>query len=238
MSRSGDLSKEEILAQYYRAYYHSVLYKNACQSFGTRYFDARLEKSWRNLDYTPVKLLEIGFASGEHVSKVRNFPLEEYVGLDINDPSTKEYLDALTTDQQSKIKFIRSDAAKMPLEDNYFDRVVSTCLLHHVSNPLEVLREVRRVTKNQGEISIGLPSDPGLVNRLIKFLITYPNMRRNGVVNPKLIYALEHPNQIGGLLEIAKHVFIDDELRLIYSPLRMKSWNLNLMIVINVRVNK
>lgn len=238
MSKSADKSKESILSEYYLKYYHSTLYQNACQSLGTRYFDYQLERSWQHPTEPPRKLLEIGFASGEHVSKVRAFPSEEYVGLDINSPATQDYLDALPVEKHEKLKFVQSDAADMPFNSNHFDRVVSTCLLHHVSEPLKVLQEIRRVTSDNGQIAIGMPADPGILNRLIKTFVTYPGMRRAGVKNPKLIYALEHPNQIGGLIALANHVFQDDELRVTYAPFRIPSWNLNLMVIVHVRISK
>jgi hypothetical protein len=49
---------------------------------------------------------------------------------------------------------------------------------------------------------------------------------------------LEHPNQVGGLIELARFVFKEDSLNLTYSPLRLPTWNFNLMIVINVRIIK
>jgi ubiquinone/menaquinone biosynthesis C-methylase UbiE len=238
MPMSAHTTKDEILDQYYRNFYHSTLYENTCQSIGTRYFDARLENSWMNKDEAPKKLLEIGFASGEHISKVHSFPTEEYVGLDLKTPATQKYIDALPFEQRAILNIIQSNAAEMPFADNKFDRVVSTCLLHHVEEPLKVLQEVRRVTQDKGEIAIGIPADPGLLNRFVKHLITYPGMRKIGVENPKLIYALEHPNQVGGLIELAKHVFQSDSLDISYSPFRIRSWNFNLMIVIHVQIHK
>lgn len=238
MSENEAVSKESILAEYYEKFYHSLLHKNSCQSFGTRYFDRRLENSWVDREYVPKKLLEVGFASGEHVSKVKSFPSEEYVGLDINAPATLEYMEALSQEARDKLKLVKSDAANMPFEDSRFDRVISTCLLHHVKEPLKVLQEIRRVTSDGGEISIGLPTDPGMLNRLIKTVITYPSMRKLGVASPKTIYALEHPNQVGGLIELARFVFKEDNLNFSYSPLRLPTWNFNLMVVIHVRIIK
>jgi ubiquinone/menaquinone biosynthesis C-methylase UbiE len=238
MSGNEEVSKEGILAEYYEKYYHSLLHTNSCQSLGTRYFDKQLERTWTDSEYVPIKLLEVGFASGEHISKIRNFPSQEYVGLDINYPATSKYIDSLPPQARSKLKLVKSDAADMPFENARFDRVVSTCLMHHVNEPLKVFQEIRRVTRDGGEIAIGLPTDPGMLNRLIKTLITYPSMKKLGVARPKTIYALEHPNQIGGLIELAKFVFKNDKLNVSYSPFRLPTWNFNLMVVIHVKVIK
>jgi hypothetical protein len=93
---------------------------------------------------------------------------------------------------------------------------------------------MRRVTKIGGEIGISLPADPGVLNRFIKSIISYPRIRKLTDLDPKLIYALEHKNHIGGMLSIMKYVFRDDELKIKYHPFRLKSWNLNLAIVVKV----
>lgn len=74
MSERADLTKEETLTEYYQKFYHSNQYGNRCQSIGTRYFDYRLEESWLKSSETSERLLEVGFASGEHMSIARDCP--------------------------------------------------------------------------------------------------------------------------------------------------------------------
>jgi hypothetical protein len=86
-----------------------------------------------------------------------------------------------------------------------------------------------------GEIAIGLPTDPGLINRLIKYMFTYRKARKVGICNPKLIYSLEHRNHIGGLIDIALAVYKNDIVTVRYRPFGIKSWNLNLAVLIKVQ---
>ena len=44
-------------------------------------------------------------------------------------------------------KLIRADAENLPFDDNVFDVVFSSALLHHVQSPEEILREYKRVSK-------------------------------------------------------------------------------------------
>ncbi|MDI6779379.1 MAG: class I SAM-dependent methyltransferase [Bacteroidota bacterium] len=53
-----------------------------------------------------------------------------------------------------KITLQKIDAKKLPFEDNYFDAVVSNSLLHHISDPIPVFKEINRVTKKWGSIFI------------------------------------------------------------------------------------
>jgi hypothetical protein len=92
--------------------------------------------------------------------------------------------------------------------------------------------EARRVTKIGGQIGFILPTDPGLLNQFIKKLITYPRLQKLMATNPRLVYALDHKNHVVSLLEQAKYIFEKDELRLIYKPFGVKSWNFNLLVVV------
>jgi len=50
------------------------------------------------------------------------------------------------------ISFICGDAEHLPLKEGVFDIVFCKDLLHHVSNPLNTLREMRRIAKIGGKI--------------------------------------------------------------------------------------
>ena len=94
---------------------------------------------------------------------------------------------------------------------------------------------MRRVLKVGGELAIGLPTDPGFFNRMVKKLITFPKAKKIGIMNPEFLYAMEHQNHISGLIEIAKEVFSKDDLKILYRPFPIKSWNFNLVVVLYVK---
>ena len=52
----------------------------------------------------------------------------------------------VTPELAAILNFVKADAEAIPFSGNFFDRVLSTCLLHHVDDPLQVLLEMRRVT--------------------------------------------------------------------------------------------
>lgn len=87
-----------------------------------------------------------------------------------------------------------------------------------------------------GQIVIGLPADPGMFNRLVKNVVTYPKMIRLGIENPRLEYAREHINGVGNLLEMINFHFSADLTNLSYYPFRLASWNLSLGIIVNIEL--
>jgi ubiquinone/menaquinone biosynthesis C-methylase UbiE len=55
---------------------------------------------------------------------------------------------------QGQIRLELVDAKQMPYPDEFFDAVISNSLLHHLSDPLPFLRELKRVLKPNGAILI------------------------------------------------------------------------------------
>jgi ubiquinone/menaquinone biosynthesis C-methylase UbiE len=54
----------------------------------------------------------------------------------------------------SNVRLQRADATQLPFPDNQFDMVVSNSLIHHLPDPLPLLKEVNRVIKPNGCIFI------------------------------------------------------------------------------------
>lgn len=89
-------------------------------------------------------LLEIGCSSGyyyealEYLLKTRL----SYTGVDIS-----EAFIAMAQDYYPNANFVACDGAHMPFDDRCFDIVVSSCVLLHVPNYREHIRETVRVAK-------------------------------------------------------------------------------------------
>lgn len=226
--------------------YYGKIYKKlqrtGVQCWGNSLIDRLIES--RVERFEDMKILELGASSGEHLRYVDKEPKwHSYIGLDINpgisDPEL--YANLMNNESSSNlpnITFVKGSAENLPFEDNSFDLIIATCLLAHVRDAEKVLQEARRVVKDNGQITIGLPTDPGILNRLIKKIFTYPKMKRLGILNPKLEYAREHINAVGNLVELIKFNFSDDLLELRFFPFIVRSWNLNLVVIMNCKVRK
>ena len=62
----------------------------------------------------------------------------------------------LNIDPQTKPDFL-ADAKKIPVNKNYFDKVICSQLLEHVLDPIEVLKEIFRVLKPGGMLLMSAP---------------------------------------------------------------------------------
>jgi ubiquinone/menaquinone biosynthesis C-methylase UbiE len=142
--KSARAIRSEILAKYYLEIYQSYLFEKDTQGIGIRYFERSLEKFWTT--EIPEKVLEIGGGSGEHLRYLRYVPSKSYTSVDIRSKYVDAHTEKLSENLLSKLEFILGDAQSLPFADSTFDRVFSTCLLHHVDDVLAVLLEAKRVT--------------------------------------------------------------------------------------------
>lgn len=194
------LSPSEFLDKWYESQYLLQSYSGS-QAKIQRIMHQSLEAG--RDDETHHSVLEIGANSGEHLEFVKH-EYQRYVLSDLRHPP-KELIHEI--ESNSKIEFIVADAHKLPFSDGEFDRVLMTCVLHHLSDPEKALSEVYRVTKTGGKIDIFLPSDPGLLFRFAKTLGPLRKAKKSGLYEVKrLVDARDHINHAFGLTQILKQV--------------------------------
>ena len=86
----------------------------------------------------------------------------------------------------SNIRFREGDASRLEIEDAKFDLVVSIFGAMFAPRPLEVAREMVRVTRPGGRIVMGnwIPGDPTLVAQILKISAAYSPPPPDGFVSP------------------------------------------------------
>lgn len=219
-------------SEYYGDFY-SDIQRSGIQGWGNSLGDRALERYWQTAN--PKSVLEVGSSAGQHLPWSASREHDEYVCLDLEPQASRvSQQHAAFLSSFPNLRFVAGDVQDLPFEDESFDRVVSTCLLHHLTDVEKALSEIRRVLKRGGEFGVELPTDPGILNRLVKNVVTYPSMRKLGVTNPRLTYAREHPNQVGGILVLLREAFKVDDFRIRYHPFSIPTWDLNLFVTFHV----
>ena len=183
----------------------------------------------KNLGFIPpdAKILEVGGNLGEH----SKFVTHEYESYLITD---KRFVDAKP--KNNLIRFEVANVENLPFPDSSFDRVLSTCLLHHLDDPERGLREMRRVVKAGGLISLTLPCDPGVLYRLGKTIGPYRAMRKRFKnLSPKYSHYVQHRNHFSGLETKIDHVFQNDQVKSRNYPFVAPFWNINLFRIYQIR---
>lgn len=213
--------------------YDQTNYSSALQAWVMRSSHRLTEKPFA-ADAFFGRVLEIGAGTGEHIPFVRH-DFDEYVLTD-HDPKTLDIARTkLSGLYDGKLSFDTQSGATLSYPDNYFDRVVATHVLEHISPPHLAIKEWARVLKNQGTLSILIPTDPGLAWRLGRNLGPRKRALAQGLAYD-YIMAREHVNACNNLIAILRHYF----------PARVEAWwplplpsiDLNLFFAFHVKVSK
>lgn len=110
-----------------------------------------------------LRILDLGCGAGRDVYALSALVGEsgEVVGLDMTDEQLavareyQEYHAEVFDYKRSNVRFIKGDIDKLDeldLPDDYFDLIVSNCVINLVPDKQKVLREAYRLLKNGGEL--------------------------------------------------------------------------------------
>jgi arsenite methyltransferase len=113
-----------------------------------------------NIDFLQIKkcekILDLGSGRGDESIEVAK--LTGIDGLVIGLDLTKEMVDFANEKAKNKniknVKFIEGDIEKLPFENEYFDGVMSNCVINHAKSKVKVFEEINRVLKTGGRFVI------------------------------------------------------------------------------------
>ena len=223
---------DPMIIQHYENY-NDVYYTGSLGRF-EKWTHRALEKQEFNSLYSVV--VDIGGGDGQHIPYLRS-DFEHYYILDVIDNSKKLNRN-FENKNFDKIKFILGNAERLPFGDDTVDRIILTCILHHVDSPKKVLSECRRVLRPGGILSIYLPCDPGFLYRIIRHFaahIKYARKTKRAISEIKYLWAVEHKNHVLGLSVIIKNIFKNDTIIHRIYPFYFGSWNLNLFQIFQIK---
>ncbi len=217
-----DLSPKEYVEKWYNEYYSCCVYCNAA-GFGQRFMHQSIEHKHDSSTHFD-RVLEIGANRGEHLQYVRH-SFGEYFLTDIE----KFDISVLPpSENRTGLIFQQENACKLSFADQHFDRVLCSCVLHHVADAEMALTELRRVLKVNGKADIFLSCDPGFLFRLGRYLGPVREAKKLGLDGVKrLLDARDHRNHVAGLTRLTRHVFRNDEIVERSYSVPYMSWNLS-----------
>ncbi|MDM7999393.1 MAG: class I SAM-dependent methyltransferase [Dehalococcoidia bacterium] len=111
------------------------------------------------------RLLDVGCGNGRHTWAAYSLYDCQVLGLDMLETDLQKTRFALYTADNSKRNgngncwlAVRGDAAKLPLKDRSFDRVICSEVLEHVADDKSTVAELVRVLKDDGVIAVSVPT--------------------------------------------------------------------------------
>ena len=197
--------------------------------FLMRYCHRKLECFKRREKYS--KVLEIGAGNIPHLDYLKHDYDEYFIA------ETSTY--ALEFCKEMKnVKAYSYDGVNLPFEDDFFDRIIISHCLEHISEPEKFLFEVMNKLRNGGVLSISLPTDPGLLWRLGKIFTKYYTAKRTYKISSNeydYLLATEHINSIFNLISLIRYNF-KNQIKENFLPFKIKLVDLNLFY--NVHITK
>lgn len=216
--------RDDILRLWYEDYYSSTS-ATANGSVFERYMHRSMERPYGPSDAFS-RVLEVGGNRGEHVPYIKH-QFDTYVLSDLFMPDVTDVVGL-----DPRVETEAADVQDLPHPDNSFDRLIATCLLHHVPDPFLALKEMRRVVRPGGVITVLTPTDPGMAYRSAQRMTSGRTARKKGIKDFfELVHAVDHLNHFSSIQHQMKYVFRDDRTITSWRPLRFPSWNANLFTV-------
>jgi phosphatidylethanolamine/phosphatidyl-N-methylethanolamine N-methyltransferase len=211
---------------YFQEAYQEVMYTGIVGIY-SRLVHRLMERPHKKKN-TPV-VLEVGSGSGQHAEFVLS-KYEKYYQTDIDSGLLSKHQ---TTD--SRFILMTVDAQNLSFfNDNSVDRLIATCLLAHLDFPEKALREWRRVVKTGGSLSIYIPSEPGMLLRLLRVILVAPKSRSLGQNHVSMV-CRDHRNHYPGMREMINHVFEGDSINRNRFPSKFLGWNFSLFEIYQIQ---
>ena len=193
------------------------------------YIHKIMEKPYSKMQFD--KIVEFGAGSGEHLKYVLS-SYQTYFATDIR----VKPLSKITNIANVVVE--RQNIEKTKYLDGSVDRVIVTCVLAHVTDPVRALAEIHRITRKGGYISIYLPCEPGFLLRLARRFSTIPKNRRLKIQDPYFEHFLEHRNYYLALNHFILREFSSHKTTTKYYPFPFLSWNLNLFKIYQIEISE
>jgi phosphatidylethanolamine/phosphatidyl-N-methylethanolamine N-methyltransferase len=169
------------------------------------------------------KVLEVGAGSGHHLKHIKH-GFAEYIISDTKENLLIKAIEQITSrGANQNTKYLVEDCAELSFEDNLFDRLIATHVLEHMYSPHLVLKEWYRVVKKGGIMTIVLPTDPGVIWRVVR-QFSRKRAQRLGFAYDYLM-AREHVNPINNLISLIHYYF--KERKELWYPFRVPSIDIN-----------
>ena len=181
------------------------------------------------------KILEIGAGTSPHLEFVKH-KFGKYFFLETSKFAVNFLKKKIGINKQFEFKTY--SGKKIPYKNNYFDRIIISHVLEHVSDPEIFVKEMMMKLKKGGILSIALPNDPGFLWRLGRFFLKLFKVKKKlNITNLEYDYmiASEHINSIFNLISIIRYKYGNNIVSEKYLPFKVNIIDLNLFYIVTIK---
>jgi ubiquinone/menaquinone biosynthesis C-methylase UbiE len=171
------------------------------------------------------RILEIGGGKGDHI---------KFVTSDFTSYTIIDIFETEDTFHDSRVKFVVGSAERLPFQNQSFDRVIITCVLAHLKDPIAALEEAIRVLSPSGTLSILISNDPGFLYTIAWNLFARKSRTKWTNEDPKYGHAVSHLISGKSLKIIICNLENSMRVRMFGFPFRIPLYNFNLSTVFHI----
>jgi len=175
------------------------------------------------------KTLEIGAGLGEHIA-YENLKDQEYYCLDLRQP----FCELLALKMPKRLVICGDIQTGLPLEDHFFDRILTIHVLEHLPNLPSALLEVKRLLKPNGVFDVVIPCEGGWAYTLGRKLSAERFFEKTFKMSYEPIIKSEHINNYREIMELLREHFHIEKAK--YYPLAVPICTLNLAVGLRLRI--
>jgi len=172
------------------------------------------------------KILEVGGGKGDHIPFL-NSAFSSYTVLDLfknENPSGSLNID-----------YVVGSAEELPFKNSTFDRVILTCVLAHLKDPVLAINEALRVLKIGGTLSILISNDPGVLYTTAWNLFARKSRTEWNQEDPVVGHALSHLISGKSLKIVLSNLSKEHKVKKFGFPFFLPFYNLNLSTVFQIQ---
>jgi SAM-dependent methyltransferase len=174
------------------------------------------------------RTLEIGAGLGAHLN------WEKYQEQEYHCNELRAALCDLIKQKYPGVLAQTGDCQKhLPYEDGYFDRVLAIHVLEHLPDLPAAIREIRRVLKNEGVLSVVIPCEGSLATRMARNISARPHFEKRYKQSYDWLIKSEHINLPNEILEELEPHFTTTHRR--FYPLLLPVFYFNLFIGLTLK---
>jgi SAM-dependent methyltransferase len=100
----------------------------------------------QQIDLCDRVILDLGCGKGGYASTIAMESNAKVIGIDLHPPSNLK-----------NVFFVKSNALEIPLADKSVDFILCASLIEHVPDPNDLLKEIRRILKDDGRVYLSFP---------------------------------------------------------------------------------
>lgn len=167
----GRIFDDEAFAQRYAERHRKMV-----EGFGREYADKLVSRGFHN-----GRIIDVGCGFGAmNIVLAHRFADSEIVGIDLSDPLLQlANQSAQAAGLDHRVKFEKADVHQIPYDDDSFDVVINTNMVHLVDNAVQMLNEIERILVPDGCLFIAdvRRSWIGLLDQTFKSALTLDEAR-------------------------------------------------------------